>query len=419
MNIHEYQAKQLLKQNGIGVPAGGVAESVQRAETIANELDGNGWVVKAQIHASGRGTGRFRDAPDAEGGVRFAKTTQEVSKAAEQMLGNVLITKQTSTEGQEVKRVYVEQQCQVEREIYLAMFVDSQLNRITLSASPQGGVHVETLVKQAPGSLLRIAVDPDVGLQSEAVSDLVAGLKLQGSSAEATAGVIKTMYRMFTGLDASLIEINPLAVVADGDVLALDAKMTFDDNALFRHPDIAALRDEHQLGLGELEAQQHGFNYIKLEGNIGCMTCGAGLAMAIIDAIKQFGGAPANFLDIPPVTQVDRAKDALELVLSDPAVESILINVFGGGIMTCDTIADSIILANREQPIQVPLIVRLVGTNADYANRRLRDSGPEIIFADNLADAAEKAVKAAAQAKLSARRTWWDRVQDMISKPGA
>jgi len=261
-----------------------------------------------------------------------------------------------------------------------------------------------------------MAVDPVVGLQSDAVAELVADLNLTGKAAVATSKVIATMYEMFTTMDASLIEVNPLGVDTNGDVVALDAKMTFDDNALFRHPEVAELRDDHQFGLGELEAQQHGFNYIKLDGNIGCMTCGAGLAMAIIDAIKQYGGAPANFLDMPPVTQVDRAKDALKLVLSDPAVESILINVFGGGIMSCDTIADSIILTNREQPIQVPLVVRLVGTNADYANRRLRDSGPEVIFADNLADAAEKAVTAAAQAKLTARRTWWERVQGLVSK---
>ena len=228
--------------------------------------------------------------------------------------------------------------------------------------------------------------------------------------------MITRMYKLFTSLDASLIEINPLAVVADGDVLALDAKITFDDNALFRHKNISALRDDHQFETGELQAQQHGFNYIKMDGNIGCMTCGAGLAMAIIDAIKQYGGSPANFLDIPPITQVDRAKDALNLLLADPGVESILINVFGGGIMTCDTIADAIILANRERPISVPLIVRLVGTNADFANRRLLDSGPEITFAENLADAAKKAVDAAAAVKLRARRSWWDKVQTLVGK---
>lgn len=416
MHIHEYQAKQLLSQHGIAVPLGGAAETPQRAEEIAKELGGSRWVVKAQIHASGRGRGHFRDGPDTQGGVRFAKSTAEVAHIAEQMLGNMLITNQTSADGQRVKWVYVEQQCDVEREIYVAVFVDRKTSRVTLIASPRGGVNIETYTSETPESLLRITVDPATGLERESVDKMVAGLELDRHAAEAMGQVIAAMYEMFISMDASLIEINPLAVTATGDVLALDAKITFDDNALFRHADIAALRDVDELGMGELEAQQHGFNYIKLDGNIGCMTCGAGLAMAIIDAIKQYGGEPANFLDIPPVTQVDRAKDALKLVLSDPAVESILINVFGGGIMRCDTIADSIILANRERPIEVPLVVRLVGTNAEFANRRLRDSGPEIIFAENLADAAEKAVKAAAETELSARRSWWERVQGLISR---
>lgn len=419
MNIHEYQAKQLLNEHGIATPQGGVAETPQQAAAIAQELGGGAWMVKAQIHASGRGLGHFRDGPADEGGVRTAEGTEAVASIAEKMLGQFLVTKQTGSEGQQVKRVYIEQKCSVQRELYLAMYIDLRISRVCLVASDQGGVNIETAVTGAPESLLRIVFDLETGFESAPVEAVVAGLGLQGRAAGAAAKVIAAMYKLFTTKDASLIEINPLAVTEAGDVLALDAKMTFDDNALFRHQDIAALHDEYELGMGELVARQHGFNYIKLDGNIGCMTCGAGLAMALIDEIVYCGGAPANFLDIPPVGQVDRAKDALKLVLSDPGVESILINVFGGGIMRCDTIADAIILANREKPIQIPLVVRLAGTNAEFAIRRLRDTGPEIIFADNLADAAEKAVSAAAATKRVARQSWWDRVQNLVSKQPA
>lgn len=419
MNIHEYQAKQLLNEHGIATPPGGVAETPQQAAAIAQELGGGVWMVKAQIHASGRGLGHFCEGPADEGGVRIADDPETVASIAEKMLGQFLITKQTGSEGQQVKRVYIEQKCTVQRELYLAMFIDHRISRLCLVASHQGGVNIETAVTGAPESLLRIVFDLEVGFEPAPVEAVVAGLGLQGRAAEASVEVIAAMYKLFTAKDASLIEINPLAVTEAGDVLALDAKMTFDDNALFRHHDVAALRDEHELGMGELEARQHGFNYIKLDGNIGCMTCGAGLAMALIDAIVYCGGEPANFLDIPPVGQVDRAKEALKLVLSDPGVESILINVFGGGIMTCDTIADSIILANREKPIQIPLVVRLAGTNDEFAIRRLRDNVPETIFADNLADAAQKAVTAATATKRIARQSWWDRVQNLVSKQPA
>jgi len=419
MNIHEYQAKQLLNEHGIATPQGGVAETPQQAAAIAQELGGGAWMVKAQIHASGRGLGRFRDGPADEGGVQTADSPEAVASITEKMLGQFLVTKQTGSEGQQVQRVYIEQKCAVQQELYLAMFIDPRISRLCLVASHQGGVNIETAVTGAPESLLRIVFDLDVGIEPARIEEVVAGLRLQGRAAEAVAEAIGSMYRLFTAKDASLIEINPLAVTGAGDVLALDAKMTFDDNALFRHQDIAALRDEHELGMGELEARQHGFNYIKLDGNIGCMTCGAGLAMALIDAIIYYGGAPANFLDIPPVGQVDRAKNALKLVLSDPGVESILINVFGGGIMRCDTIADAILLANRESLIEIPLVVRLDGTNAEFAIQRLRDNGPEIMFADNLADAAEKAVAAAAATKRIARQSWWDRVQNLVSKRSA
>lgn len=419
MNIHEYQAKQLLNEHGIATPRGGVAETPQQAAAIAQELGGGVWMVKAQIHASGRGLGHFREGPEDEGGVRTADSPEAVAGIAGKMLGKFLITTQTGGEGQQVKRVYIEQKCTVQRELYLAMFIDRRISRVCLVASRQGGVNIETAVTGAPESLLRVVFDLDVGFEQAPVAKAVAELGLQGRAAESTVEVIAAMYKLFTTRDAALIEINPLAVTAAGDVLALDAKMTFDDNALFRHQDIGVLHDEHELGMGELEARQHGFNYIKLDGNIGCMTCGAGLAMALIDAIVYCGGAPANFLDIPPVGQVNRAKDALKLVLSDPGVESVLINVFGGGIMRCDTIADGILLVNREKPIKVPLVVRLAGTNAEFAIQRLRDNGPEIIFADNLADAAQKAVTAAAATKRVARQSWWDRVQNLVSKQTA
>jgi succinyl-CoA synthetase beta subunit len=411
MHIHEYQAKQLLAEYQIPIPKGGVASTVDEAAKIAREIGGSGWMVKAQIHAGGRRAGHFEDAPQGEGGVRNAKSVTDVEKHAGQMLGNALITTQTRPSGSDVERVYVEQACDVQSELYLGMLVDRHSGRVTLIASAAGGVYIESIAEQHPESIIKFAIDPLNGLGEEAAQSVVSQLALGEEQASVATRVIQTMYEMFVELDASLIEINPMAITTAGEVIALDATLTFDDNALFRHQDIQALRDEAELDLGELEAVRHGINYVKLDGNIGCLASGAGTALATVDAIQLLGGEPANFLDVTPVAQVERVKEALKLLLSDPGVASILVNVFGGGIMRCDTIADAIIMANRDAPLKVPLVARLAGTNATFAIRRLKDAGPEIIFASDLADAADKAVKAGKQTKKIQRRSWWRRVR--------
>lgn len=415
MHIHEFQAKQLLSSYGVPIPNGEVASSVDEAERIAREMGGSGWVVKAQIHAGGRRAGHFEDAPQGEGGVRIAHTTEDVRKQAGQMLGHALITAQTRPSGSEVERIYVEQLCDVQRELYLGMLVDRHSGRVTLIASSEGGVDIESIAEKHPQSIIKLAVDPLEGMQQQSVQQLVGKLGLEGDQANTAANLMQTMYKMFTELDASLIEINPLAITKAGNMMALDATLTFDDNALFRHENIQALRDEAELDLGELEAVRHGINYIKLDGNIGCLASGAGTALATVDAVHLAGGEPANFLDVPPSAQVGRVKGALKLLLSDPGVASILINVFGGGIMRCDTIADAIIMANRDMPLKVPLVARLAGTNATFAIRRLKDAGPDIMFASDLADAAQKAVQAAKQTKQIQRRSWWQRVRGVSS----
>ncbi len=416
MHIHEFQAKQLLDKYGIAVPRGDVASTVDGAANVAQKLGGGGWVIKSQIHAGGRRNGRFEGSPDGEGGVRFTRSIDEVRSNAEQMLGHVLVTEQTGPAGREVERVYIEEACDVQRELYLAMFVDRETGRVSLIAAPEGGIDIESTAVSVPESIQKLTIDPSTGVDQDGAQKLAVTLGLDGGPAEAMARIILAMYEMFIALDASLIEINPLALNAGGQMLALDATLTFDDNALFRHPDIQALRDASELRMGELEAARHGINYLKLDGNVGCMASGAGLAMATIDAIKSFGGEPANFLDVPPVAQADRVKEAFILLLSDPGVTGVLVNVFGGGIVRCDTIADGIILANREVPVRVPLIARLTGTSAGYAVRRLTDSGPAVTFARDLADAAEQAVKAANAAKRTMRRSWWDRMQGLMSK---
>jgi succinyl-CoA synthetase beta subunit len=283
-------------------------------------------------------------------------------------------------------------------------------------ASGEGGGDIERVASQRPESILKVAIDPLQGLQEDSAQDVATFLGLAGAQADEAKRTMLSMYDMFLGLDASLIEINPLAVTGTGQLLALDGMMTFDDNAVSRHEDIQALRDDAELRWGELEATRHGLNYVKLDGNIGCLASGAGLAMATIDVVKLHGGEPANFLDVPPAVEVERVKHAFELIVSDPAVEAILVNVFGGGIMRCDTIADAMLLVNREEPVRVPLIVRLAGVNAEFARGRLRDSGLAVTFADDMADAAEKVVKAATEARLTLRRSWWQRVQGLVTK---
>ncbi|HYM01319.1 MAG TPA: ADP-forming succinate--CoA ligase subunit beta [Stellaceae bacterium] len=397
MNIHEYQAKSLLQKFGVAVPKGGVAYTPQEAVKVARDLGGPVWVVKSQIHAGGRGAGRFENNPQGKGGVRVVKSVDEVGANAAEMLGHVLITKQTGPKGREVKRVYVEEGCDIKRELYLGMVVDRQTSRITVMASTEGGMEIEDVAAEHPEKILKVAIDPVAGMQGFHARKLAFGLGLEGKQVSAATKFMLAMYKAFTSLDASVVEINPLVVTGAGDVIALDAKMNFDDNALFRHKDIEEMRDEAEEDPTELEAAKHALNYVKLDGSIGCMVNGAGLAMATMDIIKLYGGAPANFLDVGGGATKERVTTAFKLILSDPNVEGILVNIFGG-IMRCDVIAEGIVAAAREVALHVPLVVRLEGTNVRLGKKILSESGLPILSADNLADAAEKVVKAVKEA---------------------
>jgi len=388
MNIHEYQAKALLAKFGVAVPRGHVAYTLAEAENAAQTLGGPVWVVKAQIHAGGRGKG---------GGVRLCRTLDEVAAAAKRMLGMKLVTHQTGAEGKVVKRVYIEQGCDIARELYLGITLDRKLSRITVMASTEGGVEIEQVAARNPDKILRVAVDPALGLQPYQCRQIAFGLGLEGPSVQAATDFLDAMYRAYIATDASLVEINPLVLTGAGAVLALDAKMNFDDNALYRHPEIADMRDESEEDAREREAQRHNLNYIKLDGNIGCMVNGAGLAMATMDIIKLFGAAPANFLDVGGGATGERVTEAFKLILSDPDVEGVLVNIFGG-IMRCDVIAEGIVAAARDISLHVPLVVRLEGTNVERGKQILADSGLPIVTADDLADAATKIVKAVKEA---------------------
>lgn len=388
MNIHEYQAKELLSEYGVSVPKGGIAYTADEAVKAAEALGGSVWVVKAQIHAGGRGKG---------GGVKVVKSIDEVRSSAQDMIGMNLVTHQTGPGGREVKRVYVEQGCDIARELYLGMLVDRATSRITVMASTEGGMEIEKVAADSPEKILTIAIDPVIGLRSYHAREIAYGLGFEGDQIAKAVIFIDAMYRAFVDLDASIVEINPLVVTGDGDVVALDAKMNFDDNALFRHKDIAELRDEDEEDPMELEAAKHDLNYIKLDGNIGCMVNGAGLAMATMDIIKLYGGDPANFLDVGGGATRERVTTAFKLILSDPNVEGILVNIFGG-IMRCDVIAEGVVAAAREVSLNVPLVVRLAGTNVELGKKILADSGLPIVSGDTLADAAESIVKVVREA---------------------
>ncbi len=388
MNIHEYQAKDLLRKFGVSVPRGGVAYTADEAIKVAEELGGPIWVVKSQIHAGGRGKA---------GGVKLAKSIDEVKKFSSEMIGSNLVTHQTGPEGKEVTRVYVEEGCDIKRELYLGILVDRTSSRITIMASTEGGMDIEEVAANSPEKILKLSVDPVTGLQAHHSRRIGYGLGLEGGQVKSCIRFLDGMYRAFTELDASVVEINPLVVTGEGDVVALDAKMNFDDNALFRHENIAELRDETEEDPTELEATKYDLNYVKLDGNIGCMVNGAGLAMATMDIIKYYGGEPANFLDVGGGATRDRVTAAFKLILSDPNVEALLVNIFGG-IMRCDVIAEGVVAAAREVSLSVPLCVRLAGTNVELGKRILEESGLPIIAADDLADAAEKAVMAAREA---------------------
>ncbi|CAK0753821.1 succinyl-CoA synthetase subunit beta [Azospirillaceae bacterium] len=397
MNIHEYQAKSLLKTYGVAVPRGGVAYTPQEAESVARELGGPVWVVKSQIHAGGRGAGRFKDNPQGKGGVRVVKSIEEVGRNAAEMLGHVLVTKQTGAEGKEVKRVYIEEGCDIKRELYLGMLIDRASSRITVIASTEGGMEIEEVAANHPEKIIKVAIDPISGIQGYHTRQIAFGLGLEGKQVNTAGKFLAAMYKAFTDLDASIVEINPLVVTGEGKVIALDAKMNFDDNALFRHKDVEDMRDESEEDPTEVEAGKAGLSYVKLDGNIGCMVNGAGLAMATMDIIKLYGSEPANFLDVGGGATRERVTTAFKLILSDANVEGILVNIFGG-IMRCDVIAEGVVAAAREVSLNVPLVVRLEGTNVELGKKILADSGLPIVSADNLADAAEKVVKAVKEA---------------------
>ncbi|MFC7499370.1 ADP-forming succinate--CoA ligase subunit beta [Enterovirga sp. GCM10030262] len=392
MNIHEYQAKELLAKFGVPVPAGIAAMSVEEAVAASRQLPGPLYVVKAQIHAGGRGKGKFKElGPDAKGGVRLARSEEEVRVAASEMLGNTLVTIQTGAEGKQVNRLYVTDGVDIAKEFYLALLVDRATGRIAVVASTEGGMDIEEVAHSTPEKIHTITVDPATGLMPHHGRSVAAALELEGDLAKQAAKMLAKLYDAFLGTDASQIEINPLAVTDDGKLLVLDAKVGFDSNAMFRHADLTALRDESEEDPMELEASKHDLAYIKLDGNIGCMVNGAGLAMATMDIIKLNGAFPANFLDVGGGASKEKVTEAFKIILSDPAVKGILVNIFGG-IMRCDIIANGIIAAAKEVNLSVPLVVRLEGTNVEEGKRILADSGLPIVAANDLGDAARKIV---------------------------
>jgi len=392
MNIHEYQAKDLLAKFGVPVPAGFAAMSVDEAVAAAGKLPGPLYVVKAQIHAGGRGKGKFKElGPDAKGGVRLARSADEVRAAAAEMLGNTLVTVQTGPAGKQVNRLYVTDGVDIAKEFYLALLVDRKTGRIAFVASTEGGMDIETVAHDSPEKIHSFDVDPATGFMPHHGRAVAKALGLSGDLAKQAQKVAKLLYDAFLGTDAAQIEINPLAVTDKDELLVLDAKVGFDSNAEFRHPDLAALRDESEEDPMELEASKFDLAYIKLDGNIGCMVNGAGLAMATMDIIKLNGAFPANFCDVGGGASKEKVTAAFKIILSDPAVKGILVNIFGG-IMRCDIIAEGIVAAAREIDIKVPLVVRLEGTNVEEGKRILADSGLAIVPANDLGDAAKKIV---------------------------
>jgi succinyl-CoA synthetase beta subunit len=392
MNIHEYQAKELLAKYGVPVPAGFAAMSVDEAVEGAKKLPGPLWVVKAQIHAGGRGKGRFKELGEsAKGGVRLAHSVDEVRDHAAEMLGKTLVTVQTGSAGKQVQRLYITDGVNITKEFYLALLVDRETGRIAVVASTEGGMEIEKVAHDTPEKITTIAIDPATGLMPHHGRAVAAALGLAGDLAKQAGKVLGSLYQAFLGTDASQIEINPLAVDDKGRLLVLDAKVGFDNNAEFRHPDLEQLRDLTEEDPMEIEASKYDLSYIKLDGSIGCMVNGAGLAMATMDIIKLEGGEPANFLDVGGGANKEKVTAAFKIILSDPAVKGILVNIFGG-IMRCDIIAEGIVAAAREVDLHVPLVVRLEGTNVQQGKDILATSGLPIIPANDLGDAARKIV---------------------------
>ncbi len=384
MNIHEYQAKEILRKNGVAVLDGRVATTPDEAEAAAHELGGGLCVVKAQIHAGGRGKA---------GGVKLAKTPQEAREYAAALLGTTLVTHQTGPEGKEVQKVFVEQGCDIDQEFYLGMVIDRATARVTMMASSEGGVEIEEVAERSPEKILRAAIDPAVGFGAFQGRQLAYGLGLPKDAVNKAVAFMRGLYKAFSESDASMAEINPLVLTKSGDLLALDAKMGFDDNALFRHADIREMRDVTEENEKEVAASKFDLNYIALDGNIGCMVNGAGLAMATMDIIKHYGAEPANFLDVGGGATMEKVTEAFKIILSDENVKGVLVNIFGG-IMRCDVVANGVVEAAKQVNLSVPLVVRLEGTNVELGKTILAESGLAIIPADDLADGAKKIVEA-------------------------
>lgn len=395
MKIHEYQAKKILREFGIATPRSIACFSVEEAMDAARKLGGGVWVVKAQIHAGGRGKG---------GGVKVAKSLDEVKQFAGKILGMTLVTHQTGPQGQVVRRLLIEQGAGIRQEFYVGLVVDRGSRRVCLMASSEGGMDIEEVAARTPEKIHKVFIDPMTGLSVHDADDVVHKIGFPESAAEEARALLQGLYQAFDSTDASLVEINPLILNADDHVVALDAKMNFDDNALFRHPEIAALRDLDEEDPAEIEASKYDLSYISLDGNIGCLVNGAGLAMATMDIIKLYGGSPANFLDVGGGATAEKVTEAFKLMLRNPQLQAILVNIFGG-IMKCDVIAEGVVAAAREVKLNVPLVVRLEGTNVDLGKRILAESGLPIISAGNMADAAEKAVRATGSASEAAARS--------------
>lgn len=388
MNIHEYQAKAVLKSFGVSVPRGGIAFSPDEAVQHAESLGGPVWVVKAQIHAGGRGKG---------GGVKVVKSVDDVRAEANRMLGMTLITHQTGPEGKEVGRVYIEEGSEIDRELYLSILVDRATSKVSFIASTEGGMDIEEVAAETPEKILTVGIDPVAGITDANGQEIAAALKLTGNQVDQCVTLVKNLYKAFVDTDMSLLEINPLVVNGTGDLICLDAKVNFDSNALYRHDDIVELRDLSEEDPAEVEASKYGLSYVKLDGSIGCMVNGAGLAMATMDIIKLYGEEPANFLDVGGGATKEKVTEAFKIILSDSNVKGILVNIFGG-IMRCDIIAEGVIAAASELALSVPLVVRLEGTNVEQGKEIMAASGLAIIPADNLEDAADKIVAAVREA---------------------
>ena len=392
MNVHEYQGKELLAKFGVGIPAGIAAMSVEEAVAAAKQLPGPLYVVKAQIHAGGRGKGKFKElGPDAKGGVRLAKTIEEVEEFAKEMLGNTLVTIQTGDAGKQVNRLYVTDGVDIAKEYYLSMVVDRATGRVALIVSTEGGMDIEEVAHSTPDKIATIVIDPVEGFMPHHGRAVGFALGLTGDLNKQAAKIAQQLYNAFVALDCEMLEINPLVETKDGNLLVLDTKMSFDSNALYRHPDVFALRDETEEDPAEIEASKYDLAYIKLDGNIGCMVNGAGLAMATMDIIKLNGEFPANFLDVGGGANKEKVTAAFKIILKDPAVKGILVNIFGG-IMKCDIIAEGIVAAAKEVNLSVPLVVRLEGTNVQQGKDILANSGLPIVAANDLGDAAKKIV---------------------------